>query len=99
MLPDCTRYLYACGEPVESNGPHVIAEYVENPAPDGTAIRPRSVDAAPDEAKAGSSTRLKESRVCDNPAALGADGLRKYIYGPGIDEPARRKAGKPVCML
>jgi len=25
-----TRYLYACGEPAESNGPHVIAEYDGN---------------------------------------------------------------------
>jgi hypothetical protein len=45
-----TRYLYACGEPVESNGPHVIAEYDGN-------------------------NNL----------------LRKYIYGPGIDQ--------PVCMI
>jgi len=45
-----TRYLYACGEPAESNGPHVIAEYDGN-------------------------NNL----------------LRKYIYGPGIDQ--------PVCMI
>ena len=45
-----TRYLYACGEPAESNGPHVIAEYDDN-------------------------NNL----------------LRKYIYGPGIDQ--------PVCMI
>ena len=24
--------------------------------------------------------------------------LRKYIYGPGIDQPARPKASQPVCM-
>jgi hypothetical protein len=24
--------------------------------------------------------------------------LRKYIYGPGIDQLVRPKAGKPVCM-
>jgi len=45
-----TRYLYACGEPAESNGPQVIAEYDGN-------------------------NNL----------------LRKYIYGPGIDQ--------PVCMV
>jgi len=45
-----TRYLYACGEPAESNGLHVIAEYDGN-------------------------NNL----------------LRKYIYGPGIDQ--------PVCMI